>query len=190
MAARQQSEKLNLRDRQKSERDEFKKRLPRRFPNFKTWLHEKETMPESYLLFRYPKQGTMSGAETTEEKRIADLRAFTPVITNKGGVAYKKQDKNEAAFIDYGKKIILSEKPDETAIFAAMQLACQKWGGVQLHGSNEYKRMCVDIAVRHNLKIANPELAKEVEEKRAHIKDAEEKAQLEMRSKKNAYRGR
>ena len=190
MAARQQSEKLNLRDRQKSERDEFKKRLPRRFPNFKTWLHEKETMPESYLSFRYPKQGTMCGAETTEEKRIADLRAFTPVITNKGGVAYKKQDKNEAAFIDYGKKIILSEKPDETAIFAAMQLACQKWGGVQLHGSDEYKRMCVDIAIRHNLRIANPELAKEVEEKRAHMKEAEEKARLEMRSKKNAYRGR
>ena len=190
MAARQQSEKLDLRDRQKRERDEFKKRLPRRFPNFKTWLHEKETMPESYLSFRYPKQGTMCGAETTEEKRIADLRAFTPVITNKGGVAYKKQDKNEAAFIDYGKKIILSEKPDETAIFAAMQLACQKWGGVQLHGSNEYKRMCVDIAVRHNLKIANPELAKEVEEKRAHMKEVEEKARLEMRSKKNAYRGR
>ena len=190
MAARQQSEKLNLRDRQKSERDEFKKRLPRRFPNFKTWLHEKETMPESYLSFRYPKQGTMCGAETTEEKRIADLRAFTPVITNKGGVAYKKQDKNEAAFIDYGKKIILSEKPDETAIFAAMQLACQKWGGVQLHGSDEYKRMCVDIAIRHNLRIANPELAKEVEEKRAHMKEVEEKARLEMRSKKNAYRGR
>ena len=190
MAARQQSEKLNLRDRQKSERDEFKKRLPRRFPNFKTWLHEKETMPESYLSFRYPKQGTMSGAETIEEKRIADLRAFTPVITNKGGIAYKKQDKNEAAFIDYGKKIILSEKPDETAIFAAMQLACQKWGGVQLHGSDEYKRMCVDIAIRHNLRIANPELAKEVEEKRAHMKEVEEKARLEMRSKKNAYRGR
>ena len=190
MAARQQGEKLDLRDRQKREKDEFKKRLPRRFPNFKTWLHEKETKPESYLSFRYPKQGTMCGAETPEEKRIADLRAFTPVITNKGGVAYKKQDKNEAAFIDYGKKIILSEKPDETAIFAAMQLACQKWGGVQLHGSDEYKRMCVDIAILHNLKIANPELAKEVEEKRAQMKEAEGKARPEMRSKKNAYRGR
>ena len=66
----------------------------------------------------------------------------------------------------------------------------QKWGGVQLQGSDEYKRMCVDIAIRHNLRIANPELAKEVEEKRAHMKEAEEKARLEMRSKKNAYRGR
>ena len=190
MAARQQSEKLDLRDRQKRERDEFQKRLPRRFPNFKTWLHKKEAMPESYLSFRYPKQGTMCSAETTEEKRIADLRAFTPVITNKGGVAYKKQDKTEAAFIDYGKKIILSEKLDETAVLAAMQLACQKWGGVQLHGSDGYKRMCVDLAVQHNLRITNPELTKEVEEKRAHMKEEEEKARLEMRSKKNAYRGR
>ena len=189
-AARQQGEKLDLRDRQKRERDEFKKRLPRRFPNFKTWLHKKEAMPESYLSFRYPKQGTMSGGETTGENRLADLRAFTPVITNKGGVAYKTQDKNEAAFIDYGKKIILSEKLDETAVLAAMQLACQKWGGVLLHGSDEYKRMCVDLAVRHNLRITNPELAKEVEEKRSHMKEEEEKARLEMRSKKNAYRGR
>ena len=192
-AARQQGEKLDLRDGQKKEMDEFKKKFPRRFPNFKIWLNDKEASSESYLSFRYPKQGAMSGIETTGENPIADLRAFTPVITNKGGVAYKKKDKSEAAFIDYGKKIILSEKTDETAVLAALQLACQKWGGVQLHGSDKYKQMCVELAARHNLKITNPELTKEVEEKRGGIKaqkgqkEQKDMAKADKKSVFNSY---
>jgi hypothetical protein len=38
MAAGQQGEKLDLYDRQKEERERLKKRFPRQFPSFKTWL--------------------------------------------------------------------------------------------------------------------------------------------------------
>lgn len=184
-AARQQAEKLDLRDRQKLELDELKRRFPRRFPNFKNWLNEKEPSNEPYLSFRYPAQGAIyaEGAAEAATKAAPDLRAFTPQIANKGGVAYRRQNKNEAAFIDYGKRIVLSAKTDEAATLAAMQLACQKWGGVLLHGTDEYKRMCVALAVKHNLRISNSELAAEIattREKTYQHKEAPAKTDKKM----------
>jgi hypothetical protein len=55
----------------------------------------------------------------------------------------------EADFIDYGRKILLSKNCDETAVLAALQLANQKWGAVWVNGTEEYKRMCVSVAVKH-----------------------------------------
>jgi hypothetical protein len=170
MAAKQQSEKLNLRDRQKRERDEMKKRFPSRFPNFKTWLETKEENPEAFLSFRYPDAGTIHGTgETPDAFPYPDIRAFTPAVWNKGGVAYKAAGEYEAQFIDYGKKIVMAEKCGGEAILAALQLANQKWGGAIVNGSDEYKRKCVALAIRHNLKLSNPELAALVEEGRKGV---------------------
>jgi hypothetical protein len=171
MAARQQSEKLNLRDRQKRERDEMKQRFPSRFPNFKTWLETTEESPEAFLSFRYPDTGTIRGTGETHgivsmPDIPADLRAFTPAVWNKGGVAYRAHSGNEAQFIDYGKKIVMAEKCGEEAILAALQLACQKWGSAVVNGSGEYKKKCVELAIGHNLKLSNPDLAALVEEGR------------------------
>ncbi|GHS88789.1 hypothetical protein AGMMS49957_10890 [Synergistales bacterium] len=160
MAAKQQIEKLNLADRQKKELDEFKRKYPHCFVNFKTWL-EQEKDQKAFLSFRYPAQRTIHGNETLTDKATinADLRAFTLKIGNKGGVAYSRTNAKEADFIDYGRKIILSDKCDEAAILAALQLANQKWGGAIINGTDEYKRKCVEIAAKHRLKISNPELA-------------------------------
>jgi hypothetical protein len=171
IAARQQSEKLCLKDRQYEERREMKERFPSRFPNFKTWLETKEETPEAFLSFRYPDAGTMRGTGETPNAVPApdipaDLRAFTPTVWNKGGVAYRTQGESEAQFIDYGKKIVMAEKCGGEAILAALQLACQKWGGTAVNGSGEYKMKCVALAIRHNLRLSNPELAALVEEGR------------------------
>ena len=108
-AAKQQSEKLNLRDRHKRERGEMKEVFPSRFPNFKTWLETEEENPEAFLSFRYPDAGTIRGTgETPDMPYIPDIRDFTPAIWNKGGIAYRTQGDNEAQFIDYGKKIVMS----------------------------------------------------------------------------------
>ena len=43
-------------------------------------------------------------------------------------------------------------------MLAALQLSAQKWGTLQVYGSDNYKRLCVDLAVEHGFRITNPEL--------------------------------
>ena len=145
----------------------MKKIFPSRFPNFKTWLDTEEENPEAFLSFRYPDAGTIRGTgEKAEAFSFVDIRAFTPTVWNKGGIAYRAEGENEAQFIDYGKKIVMSEKCGDEAILAALQLANQKWGGAVVNGSDEYKKKCVELAIRHNLNLSNPDLAALVEEGR------------------------
>lgn len=169
LAAMQQSAKLDLRDRQQREREESKKRFPHRFPNFKTWL-EQEANPELSILFRYP-DSPVFFTETAANPGAQDLRAYTPLAGNRGGVAYVRDNREpgKADFVDYGRKILLDWKCDGTAVLAALQLANQKWGAVQIAGTEEYKRLCVQVAIQHNLRIANPDLALEVEEGRKRM---------------------
>jgi hypothetical protein len=163
LAANQQAEKLNLRDRHYHERGEMKKRFPARFVNFKKWLETREENQEAFISFRYPDNGTISGAGAQISLPPPDIRAFTPSIQNKGGVAYRSEGEHEAQFIDYGKLIVLAEKCWDEAILAALQLANQKWGGAVINGTEKYKQKCVQLAAKYNLKISNPELALEVE---------------------------
>jgi hypothetical protein len=156
---------LGLRDRHVKEREEMKKCFPARFPNFKTWLDISEDDKEALISFRYPQNGVLTDPSQGNKNTAAfDLRAFSPVIGNKGGVAYRTGDGNEAKFIDYGKLIVLSEKCGRASILAALQLANQKWGSAVINGSEEYKRACAELAMEHNLKIHNPDLARLVEE--------------------------
>ncbi len=173
LAAVQQSEKLNLRDRQQQEQEELKKRFPQRFPSFKSWLIEQEN-PELAVAYRYTTQPVFFSlsVEGSGESRAEDLRAYTPVVGNRGGVAYCRKGGGKgtnADFVDYGKKILLSKHCDATTILAALQLANQKWGSVKIQGTEEYKKQCVEIAIQNNLKIANPELAAAVEEGRKRM---------------------
>ncbi|MDR1648814.1 MAG: hypothetical protein LBR71_01010, partial [Synergistaceae bacterium] len=180
LAANQQAEKLNLRDRHGRERKEMKKHFPVRFPNFKTWLDIAEDEKDAFASFRYPQNGVMTEPPGKSESVGAfDLRAFSPVIGNKGGVAYKTEGGSEAQFVDYGKLIVLSEKCDRAAILAALQLANQKWGSAVVNGTEEYKRACVELAIAHNLKIHNPDLAREVEEGRKRLHESRKPQQTE-----------
>lgn len=164
MAASQRSANLNLRDHHKREREALKRRFPPRFPNFKTWL-ESSAAPESLVAFRGPEHAIIwSGEGGSAEPQLHDIRAFSPVVWNRGGVAYTANGGQEAQFIDYGRTIVLSEKCGEDAILAALQLANQKWGGAVVSGAEEYKRQCAALAIRHGLRISNPELAQEIEE--------------------------
>ena len=44
------------------------------------------------------------------------------------------------------------------SVLAALQLSAQKWGTIQVFGSDEYKRLCVGLAAQHGFRIVNPEL--------------------------------
>lgn len=191
LAARQLGERLDLRDRQKQEMERFRRVFPGRFPNFKSWL-EVEGEQNALLRFRYSESDTMrtvnEPAEAVPAGGTLDLRDFTPRIGNRGGVAYARAVSQEAAFVDYGRRIVLGPKLDESAVLAALQLANQKWGGAVVEGSDEYKRTCVALAIRHNLRIANPDLAREVAEGRRRNMEWERRGSMAKTGQRSRQR--
>jgi hypothetical protein len=132
------------------------------------WL-SLEGDPELSALYRYPGQLVLfttenNGEFTPGQQQNFDLRDYSPIFgERRGGVLYCKKGKNVADFIDYGKKILITRDCDESMVLAALQLASQKWREVQVNGSKEYKRLCVQVAAKHNIRLANPELQAEVE---------------------------
>jgi hypothetical protein len=74
------------------------------------------------------------------------------------GVKFARQDKPGAvAFIDVGRVIKVYDQGD-SSLLASLRLAQQKWGGVQVNGTNEYKRRCAELAALHGIRLTNPEL--------------------------------
>jgi hypothetical protein len=86
------------------------------------------------------------------------------------GVKFARQDNPGAvAFVDTGRQI-KDYGQEDASILAALQLALQKWGGVQVSGTDEYKRRCAELAVKNGIRIVNPELQgviKEAQEQKA-----------------------
>jgi hypothetical protein len=165
IAARQTGEKLDLRERQQAERESLKKEFPRQFPSFKAWLNFDED-PKLMAIYRYSGQLVLLAADGVKNESIKkpDLRDYFPVIRGeRGGVAYCRDGGNVADFIDYGGRIVISGQFSEQSVLAALQLAQQKWGGVQISGSKEYKQLCARLATKNNIKISNPELAPDTE---------------------------
>jgi hypothetical protein len=152
-ASTQKAEKLYLRDKQAEERSNLKKRYSARFPTFKSWLDLDENSPELSILYRYPNDPMLySPFDSSFEKRtliMEDLRNFEARRGTKGSVVYVRAgagSANIADFVDYGKKILVSEKYDKKTILAALQLAQQKWGAVNISGDERYKKMCLEVA--------------------------------------------
>lgn len=79
-----------------------------------------------------------------------------------------------ADFSDMGRRIVLNKrKLTEESVAAALQLANQKWGATQITGNAEYKELCISAAVKYGLKLANPDLAVEVERRRQALKQSQ-----------------
>jgi hypothetical protein len=113
----------------------LKKRFPRQFPNFKQWLSLDDD-PELSALYRYPGQLVLFAAEGNENfmpafRQNFDLRDYSAFFSSRqSGVTYRGNGSltRTADFIDYGKRIVLSKKHDESSVLAALQLASQRWG--------------------------------------------------------------
>ena len=168
-------EQLNLRDEQKQEMLELKSHYLQRFPSFKKWLLEQER-EEDYKKYRFPGAFILSPAQSgvfsVELPKEFDLRNYFPRRGSGGSVLYCRAGKFTADFSDMGKRIVLNKKSlTEESVLSALQLANAKWGATQINGSDEYKALCVSVAVKHGLKIANPDLAAEVERQRKEFQE-------------------
>ena len=163
-------EQLDLRDKQKQEMLELKSHYLQKFPSFKKWLLEQER-EEDYRKYRFPGafilSPVQSGIYSVEVPKEVDLRDYQARRGSGGSVLYCRAGKFTADFSDMGKRIILNKRTlTEESVLSALQLANAKWGATLITGSDEYKALCVSVAVKHGLKIANPDLAIEVERQR------------------------
>lgn len=167
----QKIERLRLRERLQKELDEVKAHYLQRFPSYKRWLADQRT--ELFMLYRYPGQNILtpeqSGVAQTVQRPL-DLRDYSARQAGYS-VLYCRGNAFVADFKDTGRTIILDRKKlDETSVAAALQLANQKWGATQINGSDEYKELCIAAAVKYGLKLANPDLAVEVERRRGILR--------------------
>lgn len=165
-----------MREQQKEELDDLKSHYLRRFPSYKQWLAV-QTSEDLLNVYRYPGQIVLtpeqSGVIRTPTIEDLDLRDYRVRRGASNSVLYCRGKARTADFSDMGRRIVLDKrKLDETSVTAALQLANQKWGATRIDGSDEYKELCVSVAVKHGLKLANPDLAAELERRRSAARAA------------------
>ena len=169
MAFFQEKERLDLQEKQDEERQELKSQFLKIFPKFRYWL-EIQNNEDLSRLYRYPGQFILSpeqsGIKINQTRKI-DLRDYQARRGAGSKVLYCRDGSFTADFSDMGRRIILNKKKlTEESVAAALQLANQKWGATVITGNDEYKELCVKAAVKYGLKLANPDLAEEVEQRK------------------------
>jgi hypothetical protein len=189
LAARQAQDKAELRDQQKLARAALQ-REQQRFPVFKEWLAKKSLALEQQWRYRERQSSTLEGP-TFEQPAPRDIRAFEAVV-DRGTVHYHLAGKRgPPAFTDRGKVIAIRDSSRRDTVLAALQLSAQKWGTITVHGNEQFRRLCFELAVEHGFKIANPELqhaiAADRERRRADV-DHEPVKGGTVRSLADAYR--
>jgi len=175
LAVRQKTERLDLRDSQKKTRKEMNNSR-QRFPSYEEWLRDKNLVNDAEK-WRYRATYSeyaaivITGNEAAEiYNHFRDIRGYFATLGRGGVVAFKSKDNPSiTAFLDSGRKITV-KVDDESAMLAAMQLAQQKWGAVQLNGSDRYKEKCLVLAVENGIQITNPELQEKVKLLEAEIR--------------------
>jgi hypothetical protein len=156
------------------------------FPSYEQWLiaHDRPWEAEAW---RHRKNMAYlriesGGLESTEAgaglNANLGLLGFSMTET-KQGLRFSRNDRlGTAAFVDTGRSIRVYGSDDET-LLASLQLAAQKWGSIQLHGTEAHKKRCMELAIEHGIKVANPEfqeMKREVNAKR----EADKKSVLEV----------
>jgi len=156
LAARQAQEKAEQRDEQKLERAR-RKREQARFPDFKDWLAERDPELAQEWRYRQRQLPTLEGP-AYEQPTPRDIRAFESEVNGRI-VNYRLAGKRgQPAFTDRGRVIDIRDSTRREAVLAALQLRAQKWGTVTVYGGEQFQRLCIELAVEHGFKIANPEL--------------------------------
>jgi hypothetical protein len=125
------------------------------------WRHRRN---KRVLLMESP-----SGAADYQGGQVpVGLSGFTMSATRQG-VKFSPLDNPAAvSFIDSG-KVIKVYMEDDSSLLAAMRLAQGKWGGVQVNGTDEYKRRCAELAIKNGIRVVNPELQSVQQEIREEI---------------------
>lgn len=160
--------KAELKERQKKEREELRERF-KPFPDFATW-----------------QRGSSKNQNGIEGKydipKTREISEFTTTFAERGNVYYTSTISRERCFVDQGSRISIIKDKDISTLHAAMQLGAEKWGSITLTGSDEHKKRCLNIAIKNEIIIDNPELQEAAKAKREELlKDPEKKHQQELK---------
>jgi hypothetical protein len=120
------------------------------------WRHRNDS---AFLQLEPPDADSLE-SEKAEPKGLA---GFSMAVTKQGLRYYRESEPREASFIDTGRLIRVYKQDDDT-LLAALWLAQEKWGGVRINGTDEYKRKCAEIAAKNGIRVSNPELSGIVKE--------------------------
>jgi Relaxase/Mobilisation nuclease domain/Large polyvalent protein-associated domain 7 len=165
LAARQAQDKAELRERQQQEREMLHERFAR-WPTFEEW-HRDRGRPELADEWRF-RDRTPAGivGDREDPARPRDIRAFTAQARG-WEVRYHRAGSPDRApcFSDHGREIRIHDLGRDS-VLAALQLSAQKWGAFQVFGSDDYKRLCVELAAEHGFRIGNPELQGDIAKER------------------------
>lgn len=178
VASDQAKAKAELRERQRREREALATRFPT-WPDYEDWL-ARYFSAEDAADYRYrghdPQLIEGDGDDVPQPR---DIRAFMAEV-QASAVVYRRAaaggGEAGVSFVDRGRQIDVHEWRDQAAALAAMQLGVQKWGKVRLTGNDDYKRMCVELAVEHGIQVSNPELQDMIAAERARRAKAREEA--------------
>jgi hypothetical protein len=151
LATKHAYERAVLKEKQKKERDALKIQSAA-FMSYEEWLRNLN-LPEEAEKWRHRKNKQILLLERPNDTAIKDPQECTGLsgflmTETKQGIKFASQDNPGAvAFIDVG-RVIKVYNESGRSILAALQLAQQKWGGVQVNGTDEYKRKCAEIAAK------------------------------------------
>ena len=186
-------EQLELREQHSEELQELRSHFLKRFPSFRDWLSD-QSREDLYSIYRYPGQLLLSpeqsGIKIPQLARNIDLRDYSARRGAGSKVLYCRAGTYTADFSDMGKRIVLNKRNlTEESVAAALQLANQKWGATEITGNAEYKELCISVAVKYGLKLANPDLMAEVERRRQALRPitAEEISKLRLAENPKIY---
>jgi Relaxase/Mobilisation nuclease domain/Large polyvalent protein-associated domain 7 len=168
LAARQAQEKAELRDQQKLERARLQ-REQERFPGFKDWLAERNPDLAQQWRYRERQRPTLEGP-TFEQPMPRDIRAFEAEVDGRIVHYHLAGKRGQPAFTDRGRVVDIRDSTSRETVLAALQLSAQKWGTFTVNGDEQFRRLCVELAVEHGFKIANPELQQAIAIARAPLR--------------------
>ena len=178
LAARHAAEKATQKQEQKIEREKLH-RISSSLKSYESWLRSKGLATEADA-WRHRKNENLlelhapEDFPTWEKNKNPGIPGFQMQATAQGVKFYRDaaETADHASFIDTGRRIRIYHQDDDT-LLAAMQLAQEKWGGVQLEGTEDYKHRCAQIAAQNGIRIANPELRKITEKVKTTAKPSD-----------------
>lgn len=170
-AAQQASELAALKDREHEERAALRANYGTSFPDYETWLRtnagdlaaqvwrHRDGVDEAIL-------GSSDPNAPVNPVRPLDIRDCRSRRTA-DGTAYTLRGNFFASFVDTGKTIVIRRR-DDASVAAALQLAQQKFGPVQIQlpffslGRRKFEAQCVRLAAEHQIRLADPKLQEQV----------------------------
>lgn len=169
-----------------------------RWPSFAEWLQEKKKYQEALVWkSRETLMGSLIGDKEGEFPGLLNhenREKYYQIELEMVNVGRKKlkttvfrrfDDEGLIYFRDFGKRIdVLSN--DDLAILDALKLAKAKWGSVTLNGTDKFKQRCMEIAVKNQIEISNPELRERFEK----LKNEEVERQKKLAEEREAAKGR